>query len=218
MQRAIVVLRSQGVEIDIRRLRHAADDGGLLGWVHLAPRRMLVNGYEALLAVDIGGTNVRCGIVKTYLHRADDLSKAAVIQRYKWRHKDDEPNRQDLIDGIAERLAELVRHAEHKGIALAPFIGISCPGMIREDGSIAAGTQNLPGNWETSTFHLPSRLAKAIPTMGGKPTQVRLHNDAVVQGLSELPYVQDVKRWAVLTIGTGLGNATYTNTTYTNTA
>jgi len=32
-----------------------------------------------------------------------------------------------------------------------------------------------------------------------------------VQGLSELPFMQDVKRWAVLTIGTGLGNASYRN-------
>jgi hypothetical protein len=41
---------------------------------------------------------------------------------------------------------------------------------------------------------------------------VRLHNDAVVQGLSELPFMQGVKRWAVLTVGTGLGNASYVNT------
>jgi hypothetical protein len=38
-----------------------------------------------------------------------------------------------------------------------------------------------------------------------------MHNDAVVQGLSELPFMQDVKQWAVLTIGTGLGNAHFTN-------
>jgi hypothetical protein len=38
-----------------------------------------------------------------------------------------------------------------------------------------------------------------------------MHNDAVVQGLSEIPYMQDVKRWGVLTIGTGLGNARFTN-------
>ena len=38
-----------------------------------------------------------------------------------------------------------------------------------------------------------------------------MHNDGVVQGLSEVPYMQDVKRWGVLTIGTGLGNARYTN-------
>jgi hypothetical protein len=38
-----------------------------------------------------------------------------------------------------------------------------------------------------------------------------IHNDAVVQGLSELPRMQDYERWGVLTIGTGLGNARFTN-------
>jgi hypothetical protein len=38
-----------------------------------------------------------------------------------------------------------------------------------------------------------------------------MHNDAVVQGLSQLPFMQDHKRWGVLTIGTGLGNALFTN-------
>ena len=40
---------------------------------------------------------------------------------------------------------------------------------------------------------------------------VLVHNDAVVQGLSEVPFMQDVKRWGILTIGTGLGNARFTN-------
>ena len=40
---------------------------------------------------------------------------------------------------------------------------------------------------------------------------VVMHNDAVVQGLSEAPFMQDVTRWGVLTIGTGLGNARFTN-------
>jgi hypothetical protein len=38
-----------------------------------------------------------------------------------------------------------------------------------------------------------------------------MHNDAVVQGLSELPNVKDRTHWGVLTIGTGLGNARFTN-------
>ena len=38
-----------------------------------------------------------------------------------------------------------------------------------------------------------------------------MHNDAVVQGLSQVPFMQDVERWGVLTIGTGLGNARFTN-------
>jgi hypothetical protein len=38
-----------------------------------------------------------------------------------------------------------------------------------------------------------------------------MHNDGVVQGLAEVPFMQDVARWGVLTIGTGLGNARFTN-------
>ena len=38
-----------------------------------------------------------------------------------------------------------------------------------------------------------------------------MHNDAVVQGLSQVPFVRDVKRWGIFTIGTGLGNARFTN-------
>ena len=40
-----------------------------------------------------------------------------------------------------------------------------------------------------------------------------LHNDAVVQGLSEVPFMTDVSVWGVLTIGTGLGNALFRNKT-----
>ena len=36
-----------------------------------------------------------------------------------------------------------------------------------------------------------------------------MHNDGVAQGLSQVPYMQDVDHWGVLTIG--LGNARFTN-------
>ena len=45
--------------------------------------------------------------------------------------------------------------------------------------------------------------------IGGAKTLVLMHNDAVIQGLSELPYMRDVMRWGILTIGTGLGNARF---------
>ena len=50
----------------------------------------------------------------------------------------------------------------------------------------------------------------AIPTIGEHDTTVLMHNDGVAQGLSEMPFMQDVARWGVLTIGTGLGNARFT--------
>ncbi|MDW3428537.1 hypothetical protein NQ306_26040, partial [Escherichia coli] len=47
--------------------------------------------------------------------------------------------------------------------------------------------------------------------IGDHDTAIVMHNDGVAQGLSEAPFMQDVTRWGVLTIGTGLGNARFTN-------
>lgn len=207
---AAAILQEMKVPVELARICHEPDDGGLLGWLHLTPPELLEH-YDAILALDIGGTNVRCGIVRTRRKRAPDLSKAKVVRREKWRHADDGPNRRALVARLAEMLEEQVRYCKKKGIRLAPFVGIGCPGLIRKDGSIARGAQNMPGDWTSEHFHLPTELAKKIPTIRGVPTMVLMHNDAVVQGLSELPFMRDVKRWAVLTIGTGLGNASYSN-------
>jgi hypothetical protein len=40
---------------------------------------------------------------------------------------------------------------------------------------------------------------------------ILVHNDAVLQGLSQVPRMLDVTRWGILTIGTGVGNARFTN-------
>ena len=112
---------------------------------------------------------------------------------------------------LVKMLKDLITEAEAEGLKLAPFIGIACPGVINEDGSIAKGAQNLPGNWESSKFNLPASLIEGIPAIGDHDTAVLMHNDGVAQGLSEVPFMQDVERWGVLTIGTGLGNARFTN-------
>jgi hypothetical protein len=62
-----------------------------------------------------------------------------------------------------------------------------------------------------SKFNLPASLVEAIPQIGDHDTAVLMHNDGVAQGPSEVPFMQDIERWGVLTIGTGLGNARFTN-------
>ena len=57
----------------------------------------------------------------------------------------------------------LIDKAKKEGLKLAPFIGIGCPGIITKDGAIDRGAQNLPGNWESSKFHLPGAIHEAIP-------------------------------------------------------
>ena len=112
---------------------------------------------------------------------------------------------------LVAMLKGLIKRADKEGHDLAPFIAVGCPGLIAEDGHIERGGQNLPGNWEEAAFNLPRRLVEEIPQIGGHDTQIVMHNDAVVQGLSEVPFMQDVRHWGVMTIGTGLGNARFTN-------
>jgi hypothetical protein len=209
--RAGELLARDRAGVYLRTLHHDPDEGGLVGWAHVIPQSLL-QGRDALLAVDIGGTNVRCGIVRVHRRQAPDFSAAEVVEHDKWGHADDEVRgRQDLVEGVADMLCRLVAVARRRRIALAPFVGVSCPGLVRADGSIAGGAQNLPGNWESLRFHMPSRLEALLPAWRGEHFRVLMHNDAVVQGLSELPYMADVGRWAVLTIGTGLGNASFVN-------
>jgi predicted NBD/HSP70 family sugar kinase len=208
--RTDIMLKAEGFKIDLVPIRFDPDEAGLIGCLHLAPS-WIFEAYDSILAVDIGGTNIRCGLVETRWKKAPDLSKAEVHTSELWRHADDEPTREGAVKRLVKMLKDLITAAEADGLKLAPFIGISCPGVINEDGSIEKGAQNLPGNWESSKFNLPGSLVEAIPQIGDHDTAILMHNDGVAQGLSEIPFMQDVDHWGVLTIGTGLGNARFTN-------
>lgn len=208
--RANLILKSEGHKIEMMPIRYHPDEAALIGCAHLAPS-WIFEGHDCILAVDIGGTNIRCGVVETRQNKAPDLSKAQVWKSKIWRHADDEPTRDGAVKKLSGLLKDFIKEAENEGLKLTPFIGIACPGKIDEDGAIEKGAQNLPGNWESSRFNLPARLIEAIPMIGEHDTAVLMHNDGVVQGLSETPFMQDYKRWGILTIGTGLGNARFTN-------
>jgi hypothetical protein len=208
--RTEIILRDEDLKVEMVPIRFHPDEAGLIGCLHLAPS-WIFEAHDSILAVDIGGTNIRCGVVETRWKKAPDLSKASVWKSELWRHADDEPTREGAVKRLVKMLKDLIASAEAEGLKLAPFIGIACPGVINEDGSIEKGAQNLPGNWESSKFNLPASLVEAIPQIGDHDTAVLMHNDGVAQGLSEVPFMQDVERWGVLTIGTGLGNARYTN-------
>src|SRR3954464_14127461 len=208
--RADIILKSEGFKVDMVPIRFHPDEAGLIGTLHLAPS-WIFEAHDSILAVDIGGTNIRCGVVETNWKKAKDLSKAEVWKSELWRHADDEPTREGAVKRLVKMLKGLITEAEEEGFKLAPFIGVSCPGVINEDGSIEKGAQNLPGNWESSKFNLPASLIEGIPQIGDHDTAVVMHNDGVTQGLAEVPFMQDVEHWGVLTIGTGLGNARFTN-------
>jgi predicted NBD/HSP70 family sugar kinase len=208
--RAAVILKSERVDVDLLPIRAHPDEAGLIGCAHLAPT-WLYKGFGGIIAVDIGGSNIRTGVVKLNANRASDLSKAAIACFDIWEHREEKPSREEAIDRLVEMLERSIAKAAKARLKLAPLIAIGCPGEIAPDGSINAGAQNLPGNWESTRFNLPALIRERIPAIRKHETAVILHNDAVVQGLSEAPFMKDVKHWAVLTIGTGLGNASFEN-------
>jgi predicted NBD/HSP70 family sugar kinase len=208
--RTDIILKAESLKVDLVPIRFHPDEAGLIGCLHLAPS-WIFEGYDSILAVDIGGSNIRCGVVETGWKKSKDLSKASVWKSDLWKHVDDEPTREGAVKRLVKMLKDLIGAAEKEGFKLAPFIGISCPGVINDDGTIEKGAQNLPGNWESSRFNLPALLVEGIPQIGDHDTAVLMHNDGVAQGLSEIPFMQDFDRWGVLTIGTGLGNARFTN-------
>jgi hypothetical protein len=206
VRRAVRLLQHEDCPVKLTLLRHDADEGGLLGWVPLLPEPH--RDCEAFLAVDVGGTNIRCGIVEPRLHKDPDGGKARVVESMKWRHADDAPDRGEAVRRTGAMLNALSSLARTLGLRLAPFVGIACPGQVEADGTLSHGAQNLPGNWE-HPFHLPDALGACLDPIGGRAPDVVLHNDAVVQGLSECKRMRKARHWAVLTIGTGLGNACY---------
>ncbi|GAB6194811.1 ROK family protein [Lysobacter xanthus] len=209
VRRTARIVRTRRVPVELQVLGQDLDEGGMIGWVHaLAPAT--TRGYQAFLGVDIGGTHVRCAIVEHRLRRAADGSKACATDHMQWRHGDDAPSRDELVLRIAGMLNGLAAEARTLGLSLAPVVGVACPGRIEPDGDLAEGTQNLPGDW-SPPFNLPRELAKKLDRIDGRTPEVLMHNDAVVQGLSDAFRVKDARRWGVLTIGTGLGNASYTN-------
>jgi len=212
MGRASILLKAAGVDVELRSIGNHPDEAGLIGAVQLAPSWIMA-GHDAILAVDIGGTNARVGVVELNADKRGDVAEADVWKREHWRHLDDKPTREEAIERLAGMLDKLIDRAAKEKLKLAPFIGIGCPGLIDEHGTILKGGQNLPGNWEGDSFNLAAALVERLPRIDGNDLVVQIHNDAVVQGLSEVPNMKDIRHWGVMTIGTGLGNARFTNRT-----
>src|SRR6266446_3403406 len=62
--RTEIILKAEDFKIDMMPIRHHPDEAGLIGALHLAPS-WIFKGHDSILAVDIGGTNIRCGVIET---------------------------------------------------------------------------------------------------------------------------------------------------------
>ena len=109
--RTAVILKADKVDIDLVPVRNDPDEAGLIGAAHLAPKWMF-KAHDAILAVDIGGTNIRAGVVGLNLKKAADLSKAFVWKFELWRHADEKKvSREEAVKKLADMLEELIEKA-----------------------------------------------------------------------------------------------------------
>lgn len=133
------------------------------------------------LSIDIGGTGIK-GIVL-------DLDGAPVTERQ--REKTPQPAIPDAvlatIDAVVGRLGEFDR------------ISIGFPGVVRD--GVARTAPNLHPDWHG--FPIAQTVSERL---GGKP--VRVLNDAAIQGLG---VIEGRGVELVITLGTGLGCAVYTD-------
>ncbi len=206
--RAQALLHERKISLKLQAIRSDPDEAGLMGAAFLAPS-WIFDGYDAILAADIGGTNMRAGVVTLKRSKKGQLKGVTVAHSSKWEHAEDDPERTEAVERLIGMFKRLVRWCRKNKIRLAPFVGIGCPGRIRLDGAIDRGAQNLPGNWEADRFNLPALVSERLAIVPGQRTAVIMHNDAVAQGLSEFLNVRKIRHWAALTIGTGLGNVKF---------
>jgi hypothetical protein len=71
-------------------------------------------GYEGILAVDVGGTNIRTGVAKLNQARPGPVAgRRAEIEL--WRHGDEDVKRDDAVDRLVEMLEAHVKDAKKTG-------------------------------------------------------------------------------------------------------
>ena len=148
-----------------------------------AARSWILDGPDAIIAADIGGANLRVGIVELKIKKGD-ITKAGIWKSSLWHHKEDgDPTRDDAVAHMAAMIEEPVRSHRKKKLRLAPFVAVELsrpdyprPRYHRE------GAQNLPGDWEEHDFSLSTSFARRLPLINGHEPLFVIHNDAVVQG------------------------------------
>ncbi|WP_019414462.1 ROK family protein [Paenisporosarcina sp. TG20] len=132
-----------------------------------------------VLGVDIGGTKIRMGIVRSNGQVVEDFVIPTQIPLYPY---------------LEEKIVQLLKENPH-----IQAIGIGTRGMVdAENGIISFETDVLPG-WQGT--EVKSLLEKATGL------QVEVNNDANCAGLAEtrIGAAKGFRRTVCLTIGTGLG-------------
>lgn len=144
----------------------------------------------AVLAFDIGGTDMKVGIL-------DGPLAAGAVEVRDLRRLATPQDGARTADAVVERVAELTAEyrASHPGVALAA-VGVSVPGLVDEDSGVGIFSANL--GWRDYPFH--DRLSAALDVPVAFGHDVGMAGDAeyrigAARGRSDV---------VVMVIGTGV--------------
>jgi hypothetical protein len=116
--RTVAVLQRLGLGVDLVPIHHHPDVAGLIGSIHLLPSAVFED-HDGILAVDLGGTNIRAGAV--------NRSGECVLGPFVWRHADDSPERDDAVTRMAIMLDHLRNRAKRGRVQALPLCWGSLP-------------------------------------------------------------------------------------------
>ncbi len=192
------------ISVDLRKIHYHPAVAGLVGSTYFLPRE--VKG-EPSLTVDLGGGNLRTGLITSVPGPEQDPVHYSKLLNWRKLNLD----RKSLVNLIAREILDCLKIGKEIGLKISKFGGLAIPALIDEEGYVIGKDRNLPGDWTSPGFHLPSILEAEIEEKGFESIKFIARNDVVCQGLSEIPFIEGVKEWGVLTVGTGLGNARFRN-------
>src|ERR1700709_976233 len=105
--RTEIILKAENFKIEMLPIRHHPDDAGLIGALQLAPS-WIFEGHDSLLSVDIGGTNIRCGVGETRTKKSPAFSKRSRFKSELWRHANDEPSGEEAVQRLVKMVKDLM--------------------------------------------------------------------------------------------------------------
>jgi hypothetical protein len=161
-----MLLKGEGVAVDLLPTRHDPDEAGLIGGLHLAPPWIFA-GHDGALAVDIGGTNIRAGVVLGHLKKAPDLSRAEVWESELWRHGDEDPKRDEAIARLGAMLRDLARKAEKRGLRPRPSSASAARGGSSRTARSPRGRRTCPATGKAAASTCPDACASPCRRSAG---------------------------------------------------
>lgn len=152
---------------------------------------------DRVLALDVGGTNIRLAIVD----RHGDIQARHAIHAELSRLTADHPDRAEalLLETLTGAIGEMIR--DHGEIGA---VGIGFPGFFRGDSGVLAASPNLPN---LKDFPLSNALCERLKL------PVRVQNDGLLAALGEFRFGagKGVESLIHLTLGTGIGGGLILN-------